>query len=174
VLPPTDYEDAIRGVVPLLASTNAHVPIRAVITISSIADCEEHRAAAVNANTVPLLVDTLWSGRTLDHLVLRSAVAAVRWITQDLEPARRVARDDAAVRALIRLLAAQDVSVLVDAAYVLKHVVVLAGSSTGVVREAVPALEATLRRFRCSGHVVSVVRDVLAGLWQPEESGMMI
>jgi hypothetical protein len=136
----------------------------------------------VNANAVPLLVDLLgsigidtpWSGRTLDHLVLRSTVAAVRWITQDPEPARRVARDDAAVRALIRLLAAQDVSVVVDTAYVLKHVVVLAGSSTGVVREAVSALEVTLRRFRYSGHVASVVRDAPASSWQPEESDMMI
>jgi hypothetical protein len=182
MLPPTHYDDAIRGVVPLLASTNAHLRIRAVITISSIADCEEHRAAAVSANAVPLLVrllgsisvDTPWAGRTLDHLVLRSAVAAIRWLTQDVEPARRVARDDGAVRALIRLLAAHDVSVLVDAAYVLKHVVVRAGVSTGVVREAVPALEAILRGFRYSGHDVSVVRDVLAGLWRAEDAGVIV
>jgi hypothetical protein len=182
VLPPTDYEDAIHRVVPLLASTNVHIQIHTIIMISSIADCEEHRATAVNANAIPLLVnllgsigiDTPWSVWTLDHLVLRSVVAAIHWIMQDPEPARRVAHDDAAVWALIRLLATQDIFIVVDAAYVLKHVVVLAGSSTGVVREAVPVLEATLCRFRYSGHVVSVVRDAPAGPWQPEESDMMI
>jgi hypothetical protein len=60
---------------------------------------------------------------------------------------------------------------LVDAAYVLRHVVILAGISAGVIREAVPALETILCKFR---YGMSVVRDVLANVRQSKDPGMII
>jgi hypothetical protein len=81
-----------------------------------------------------------------NHVVLCCAVAAVRWIIQDLEPARSIAHE--AICVLICLMTAHDVSVLVDATYVLRHVIILAGISAGVIREAVLALKTILCKFR--------------------------